>query len=382
MSIHRLEKIAEEVESWIREWEREGDFKSSLSSNSSDERFNTIFFQLLEAQLQAIPIYKKWWTLQGISLDKVKSWKQVPPISVRVFTSGMCTPFGDSQRNFWFESSGTTSETRSKHFHNWRSLLLYENALWPGFVKSMLPAQLDKPQYIISLLPPKSEARYSSLVYMVETIAIKSRIPLYCFGEVNEQGYWSVKADLALKFLLEVERNKQVVLMIGTSFLWKEFFDYMKKMDIKIQLFAGSRAMETGGYKGRYQQLSKVEFYEMFQKTLGLASEYIVSEYGMCELSSQAYDHVVGVLLKQTDLQQRAFMFPPWVRIRVLSPETMQELPPGQLGLLAIYDLANVFSIAALLTEDLAISNEDGTFVLIGRAPGATIKGCSIFAEV
>jgi hypothetical protein len=88
----------------------------------------------------------------------------------------------------------------------------------------------------------------------------------------------------------------------------------------------------------------------------------------MSELSSEAYD---------SGTQSRIFHFPPWARVQIISPETGHEVAEGETGLIRSLDLANVFSVAAIQTEDLGIRRGDG-FELIGRAQLAEARGCSL----
>ncbi|MGZ4974688.1 MAG: acyl-protein synthetase, partial [Limisphaerales bacterium] len=94
----------------------------------------------------------------------------------------------------------------------------------------------------------------------------------------------------------------------------------------------------------------------------------IISEYGMSELSSQAYDN-----------PDHVFRFPPWARAQIISPETGKEVAAGETGLIRIFDLANVYSVLAIQTEDLAVCR-DGGFALLGRAAEAEPRGCSLMA--
>src|SRR5438309_1973682 len=114
-----------------------------------------------------------------------------------------------------------------------------------------------------------------------------------------------------------------------------------------------SRVMETGGYKGRSRELPKMELHRLISGGLGISPESIVCEYGMSELSSQAYDHIAGLAGVE-----RSFQFPPWVRVTMVSPETAQEVGVGETGLIRVVDLANVASVIAVQTEDLAIRRE------------------------
>ena len=104
----------------------------------------------------------------------------------------------------------------------------------------------------------------------------------------------------------------------------------------------------------------------------------------MSELSSQAYDYVAGsgpVQSSKLKAQSstRLFRFPPWARAQVLSPESGQEVCDGETGLLRVFDLANVRSVLAIQTEDLAVRRGKG-FELLGRAPHAEPRGCSLMA--
>ena len=131
--------------------------------------------------------------------------------------------------------------------------------------------------------------------------------------------------------------------------------------------------MEPGGYKGRSREVSKAGLHRTITDRLGIPARRILSEYGMCELSSQAYDGTLG----RANDAPRLFRFPPWARARVVSPETMQKVALGQAGLLQITDLANVGSVLSLQTEDLAKRHDDG-FELLGRAELAESRGCSL----
>jgi hypothetical protein len=65
--------------------------------------------------------------------------------------------------------------------------------------------------------------------------------------------------------------------------------------------------------------------------------------------------------------------------VQIISPETGNEVADGETGLIRVFDLANVFSVMAIQTEDLGIRRGDG-FELIGRAALAESRGCSLLA--
>jgi hypothetical protein len=73
----------------------------------------------------------------------------------------------------------------------------------------------------------------------------------------------------------------------------------------------------------------------------------------------------------------RHFRFPPWARVQIISPETGREVADGETGLIRVFDLANVFSVMAIQTQDLGVRCGKG-FELIGRAQLAEQRGCSL----
>ena len=134
--------------------------------------------------------------------------------------------------------------------------------------------------------------------------------------------------------------------------------------------------METGGFKGRSRVLERPEFYASLSGAHGIPFEAIVNEYGMTELLSQFYDGPAEAISGMA-LEARRHVPPPWVRTRVLDPNTLSALPMGRPGLLCHYDLANAGSVMAVLTEDLGIAVDDG-FRVLGRVQGAEPRGCSL----
>jgi hypothetical protein len=84
-----------------------------------------------------------------------------------------------------------------------------------------------------------------------------------------------------------------------------------------------------------------------------------------------------GSAPRHSSLDTRHFVSPPWARVQIISLETGREVADGETGLIRVFDLANVFSVMAIQTEDLGVRRGDG-FELIGRAILAEARGCSL----
>ncbi|MBL8714605.1 MAG: acyl-protein synthetase [Myxococcales bacterium] len=158
-------------------------------------------------------------------------------------------------------------------------------------------------------------------------------------------------------------------LVAATAFAWVHLVD----AGVRATLPAGSRAMQTGGFKGRSREVSPAQLRADLAQTLGIPPADVTGEYGMTELSSQLYAH--------GEPDRWRYVAPPWVRVRACDPDSLAQLPANSVGVLRIEDLANVESAWAVQTADLGVVHEDGRVELHGRAAGAPPRGCSLAIE-
>jgi hypothetical protein len=170
------------------------------------------------------------------------------------------------------------------------------------------------------------------------------------------------------------------VAVFGTAFNFVHLLDELNRRGERLQLPAGSCIMETGGYKGRSRVIPKSDLHTWMRDTFGLEAEQILCEYGMSELSSQAYDRVIGKAPAGRTGSPGVFHFPPWVKLQLVSPETGGEVNEGEIGIIRVFDLANVYSVAAIQTEDLGVLRGEG-FELVGRATNSEARGCSLMSS-
>jgi hypothetical protein len=74
------------------------------------------------------------------------------------------------------------------------------------------------------------------------------------------------------------------------------------------------------------------------------------------------------------------FVEPPWLRVTPVDPCSFEPVAAGDAGLARFTDLANVDSAVVVLTRDL-VRRVPGGLVLVGRQPGASLRGCSLAIE-
>ena len=300
---------------------------------------------LMQQQAANNAVYSEWIKLMQVQLEKVESLEQIPFLPIhffkthKVFTGKACP-------SFYFESSGTTQDTVSRHYVS--DLNVYEQSFMQCFQQFYGP---PNDFCILGLLPNYLERQHSSLVYMTHHLINATGHPssgfyLYDFEQLNAT-------------LKQLEKVKQKTLLIGVSFALMDFVDaFPQQLNHTI-------VMETGGMKGRKQELTKPALHAYLSKGFGLNT--IHSEYGMTELLSQAYSKGGGI-----------YTCPPWMKVLVADESDPTSISLTGKGVLHIIDLANVNSVAFIATEDLGIVHPDGSFEVIGRLDQSARRGCSL----
>jgi hypothetical protein len=382
-----------------------------------DAAFDALALELFVLQFKHNAAYRKICEARGLTPGVVEHWTQIPAVPTAVFKELELTCLAPGERTTVFHSSGTTEQKPSRHFHSPESLKVYEASLIPWFARCVVPdfGFRISDFGLVILTPQPVQAPHSSLVHMFETVrqklggasvpALSSRRSRWgdkggsraeFLGRIAADGSWTLDFAAVLKTLYKTNEQNHPLILLGTAFSFVHLLDFLAEQDLRFQLPAGSRVMETGGYKNRSRSMPKTELHQFITERLGIPSSRIICEYGMSELSSQAYD--LGALASRRRVSSlcseqdagvtpalpgpvtRHFCFPPWVRLQIISPETGHEVADGETGLIRIYDLANVFSVMAIQTEDLGIHYGRG-FELIGRAQLAEPRGCSLMSQ-
>ncbi|MBI97710.1 MAG: hypothetical protein CMO78_04145 [Verrucomicrobiales bacterium] len=312
--------------------------------------FEEISRELFALQFEHVPPYRSYCEELGVNPD---SRLPVPAIPTTAFRDYLITSLPEDERETVFHSSSTTGQSPSQHYHNANSLKLYEHSLTKGFHQA-----LQATVRTLSLTPPPKQAPHSSLAHMLNSVQLEP----YFTGTATPEG-WRVDINQTVDFC---QSSNEPITLMGTAFSFVHLCDAIDS----IQLPSGSRIFETGGYKNQSRELPKMELHQLIGQKLNVPLNYIHCEYGMCELSTQAY--AIG---------QGAFQFPHWAQARIVSPETGKPSTINETGLLEVVDLANVYSVQAIQTGDLAKRAEGGRFELIGRLANREPRGCSLNAS-
>lgn len=312
-------------------------------------QFEATALQLFHYQYEHNELYKLYCDALRTDVSAVKDITKIPFLPVSFFKSHRVIA-GDHEAApaLVFESSGTTGESTSRHYVT--DATIYEQSLLQGFEEFYgAPDQYA----ILALLPSYLERKNASLVHMAKTLMEKS-------GHVDNGFYINEWAQLH-SVLTRLERNKQKVLLLGVTFALLDFADAYPTQ------LANTIVMETGGMKGRREELTRTEVHEILKRQWGL--NHVHSEYGMTELLSQAYA-AAGGIFKSTSTMR--------VLVRDIN-DPLDVKTTGQ-GCINIIDLANANSCAFIATEDIGNIVADGSFEVLGRMDHSALRGCSLMA--
>ena len=226
-------------------------FQNSVSK-ISESSFDNHAVELFKYQASCNNIYKEYLNSIGIKPINIKKVSQIPFLPIEFFKSHTIKT-NEWESQIVFESSGTTQKISSKHhiqdveFYLVHATHLFEKSFGPLLGKT-----------IVALLPSYLERQGSSLVCMVDSFiqtsqSAKSGFYLYNINELVD--------------LLKTSQDDDVYLF-GVSFA---LLDLATQYNLNLD---NVTIIETGGMKGRREEIIKEELYELIKQNLGVQNIY------------------------------------------------------------------------------------------------------------
>ena len=351
---------------------------SGAGGSDAEAEFGGLALELFEHQYRHNKAYRRFCRSRRAEPGRITSWDQIPAVPLAAFKqlTLACEPPEDAAAVFM--TSGSTDPTQRGRNHH-PHLHLYDASLRAGFEHYFLPDRKRIRLLVLNARP--GEQPHSSLAYFFGRL-------VDFFGAAGSTHFMEndrLDVRRVAAVLREAEEAGEPVALLGASFAYVHLLDAFDNEGLAFRLPAGSRLLDTGGYKGRSREVSAEDLRARFGRLLGLPESRCVNYYGMTEISSQYYDTALRDDWEGTGVRTRRKGVPAWTRIRVVDPETGASVEPGQRGLIVHYDLANRGSCLAVLAEDVGhlVAPDPGReaaieFVLRGRAEGTESRGCSI----
>ncbi|MFN8544216.1 MAG: long-chain fatty acid--CoA ligase [Candidatus Binatia bacterium] len=324
--------------------------------------------RIFRHQYDRNPPYRTFCDRRGVTPETVVRWEDVPPVPTAAFR-GADLACGAAE--IVFRTSGTTGGGAARGRHLVPCAALYRASALAAFETFVLPDGLHP--RVLALLPGPAVRPDSSLVHMCGWVGEASGAATEWLADAD-----GLDIDRVCTRLADAERTGEAVLLAGPTAAFARLFETCRTTGRRFRLGPPSRLMDTGGAKGMARPLSRGAFFRECYTHLGLASYHCINEYGMTELCSQRYDSVLWDRFQGRSLAPRRLVAPPWLRTRVLDPDTLAPVPAGTDGLLCHHDLANAGSVAVVLTEDIGHTVGDDGIAVLGRTAGAPPRGCGL----
>jgi hypothetical protein len=312
----------------------------------NESNFNIKALEVFNYQYKHNPVYRRYADLIKKTPGNVNSITNIPFLPVTFYKSEKVLS-GEQEAKRCFYSSGTTEKaSRSKHY-------LVDPVLYEQTFTEIFTRRYGKiSDYILlALLPSYQENQDSSLLYMVDHLIKKT-------GS-EHSAFISTDFEAFLTKLPVYRKQKKKLLLIGVAYALLELAEQFKP-DLSDFII-----METGGMKGRREEMVKSEMHEFLKSSLNVSE--IQSEYGMTELLSQAYSSSGGI-----------FECPSWMKVLIRQVNDPFDISTNGRGALNIIDLANIDSCAFIEIQDLGILHENGRFEILGRMDNSELRGCNL----
>jgi hypothetical protein len=363
-----------------------GFIRRADEGHDSEREFEELALEVFAFQFEAIKPYQKLCRRMGRTPDTVTSWRAIPAVPARAFTQYSLFAAEPDAIARTFRSSGTSDPSRSSQAHFSRAgLEVMATAVAAAARPRLFPD--GRRTRILVLTPPPEQVPHMIMVHGMA----------HLMREYGLDGSRFVGGPKGLDFtalwteLAGCQKAGVAVSLLGASFGFVHFFDWMEEARRRLELPAGSRLMDAGGYKGRSREIGRDEFVRWAAQMCGVPRARVINLLGMTELATQIYDWIAP---GEPDRPLTRMKLPPrWMRTEVVDPRQLgpdgpQAVDDGAVGLLRHLDLANVERPIMLQSEDVGrfmSVNAGGVrqqgFEILGRAKGAEPRGCSLSVE-
>jgi hypothetical protein len=329
--------------------------------------FDAYCLRMFAMQYEVNAIFREFCDAKKVKPGDVSRWQDVPLVYNDMFKTHLVASFPVEKAVMGCLTGGTTSLTqRGRIFRDedGKKLVFGANKKMTG--SYLFPDFEEGKRCRILILAPSPELAPSM------GMAIGMDQTRRAFGTADSMfllGRSGVGIDALLKALRESEASGVPVALIGATAAYVYFFQACRRKKMSFRLPPGSRICDGGGYRGRFGPVTRDDYYAMVQEILGIPGTHCVNVLGEAETATNLFDDALRRHVKGLPPRERTRPVPPWSRVLAMDIDTLEPLPDGKVGLLAHWDLANVPTVLAVITDNLGYTTDGGTGCeIVGRA--------------
>ncbi len=330
-------------------------------------QFNDCALRLFAFQYDNNALFREFCEAKKVRPGDIDSWEDVPMVYNDVFKTHLVSSFPLENSVMGCLTGGTTSLTqRGRIFRDedGKKLVFTANRVMTG--SYLFPDFEEGRRCRVLILAPSPEFAPSMgmAIGMDQTrkhFGASDSLFLLKRSGIDVQGL--------INALREAEDSGVPVALIGATSAYVYFFQACRREGWKFDLPQGSRVCDGGGYRGRFGVVTREDYYAMVEEILNVPQTHCVNVLGEAETATNLFDDALRRNVQGLPQQSRTRPVPPWSRVRAMSVDDLSMLPDGEVGLLAHWDLANVPTVLAVVTDNLGYTTDDGTACeIVGRA--------------
>lgn len=341
--------------------------------------FNRLALDVFAYQYENNNLFREFADAKQATPETVSGWDEIPAFPTDAFKGNLVASFPFEEAVMGQITSGSTSEVRGKIFRDeiGRELVLAANR---SMTAHWLFPDFDAGQRCRLLLLTPSPQMAPSM-----GMAIGMEETRKAFGSDDSEfllGLTGIDVAGLIAGLEQAESSGVPVAIIGSTSAFVYFFDAAEKRGLSFRLPPGSRVCDGGGYRGKFGKMTRDDYYRLAESVLGVPEQMCVNTLGMAESATNYFDDslrrvvmgahetpaATGSPVTSAGSASRRKVPAPWTRVDTVSVDTLEPLPPGEVGLLRHFDLANLPTVLGLQTDNLGVVFEDGCFEILGRA--------------
>jgi hypothetical protein len=330
-------------------------------------RFNDYALRLFALHYDSNQIFREFCDAKKVHPGDIDRWEDVPMVYNDVFKTHIVVSFPLENAVMAGLTGGTTSLTqRGRIFRDedGKRLVFAANRTMTGAY--LFPDFEEGKRCRILILAPSPELAPSM------GMAIGIDQTRKTFGTPDSMfllGKTGIDIKVLLKALRESEASGVPVALIGATSAYVYFFQACRRKKMAFCLPPGSRICDGGGYRGRFGPVSREDYYAMAEEILGIPESHCVNVLGEAETATNLFDDALRRHVKGLPPRKRTRPVPPWSRVLAMSIDDLKPLPDGEVGLLAHWDLANVPTVLAVITDNLGYTTDGARGCeMVGRA--------------
>jgi len=344
-----------------------GIIETGVDADLPESVFKDYSMRLFTLHYENNQLFREFCDAKKVRPGDIDRWQDVPMVYNDVFKTHLVASFPLEQSVMACLTGGTTSITqRGRIFRDedGKRLVFAANRMMTG--SYLFPDFEEGKRCRILILAPSPELAPSM------GMAIGMDQTRQAFGTPDSMfllGKTGIDIKSLLKALRESEASGVPVALIGATSAYVYFFQACRRKKMSFRLPPGSRICDGGGYRGRFGPVSREDYYAMVEENLGIPESHCVNVLGEAETATNLFDDALRRHVKGLPPRQRTRPVPPWSRVLAMSIDDLKPLPDGEVGLLAHWDLANVPTVLAVITDNLGYTTDGGRGCeMVGRA--------------